>query len=412
MNSGAPADRSNEGDEPRDRTREVKEVDGKTWFRDLDEAVVETDRCVECSACIAACPSDSIGKADEDNRPTLVRMCTGCSRCWDFCPRAGLRYESLQQHLDEPHEPQYHGVRTPNPDVDGQDGGAVTELLIQQLESGEIDAAIVAGEHPEDRWRAEPKLATTPEELRRHAGSYYNQTMPFADLEGLVTESQEAGELPLDPDLAFVGTPCEVEGVKALQRYPWSQDATHQNITLTVALMCTRNFDYHRLRMKLEAERDVDLEEAEKMDVQSGEFVVTDTDGEELLRTPVEELDAAALKGCNECADFTGETADVTAGSIGTSDGWTTLVTRTERGREAFDTAADSLETTEDVDVERVRKVDSWNRGKAKETMPREFDPEGSVGVPLERHLESYSDTELEPQSLSRARVHMYEERC
>ena len=22
-------------------------------------------------------------------------MCTGCSLCWDFCPRGGLRYEAL-----------------------------------------------------------------------------------------------------------------------------------------------------------------------------------------------------------------------------------------------------------------------------------------------------------------------------
>jgi ferredoxin len=24
-----------------------------------------------------------------------VKMCTGCSLCWDFCPRGGLRYEAL-----------------------------------------------------------------------------------------------------------------------------------------------------------------------------------------------------------------------------------------------------------------------------------------------------------------------------
>ncbi|HSO56138.1 MAG TPA: 4Fe-4S binding protein, partial [Actinomycetes bacterium] len=77
----------------RDEMNGIEEAPGKLWFWELEEAVIDADRCVQCGACIAACPSDSIG-IGADGLPKLVKMCTGCSLCWDFCPRGGLRHEA------------------------------------------------------------------------------------------------------------------------------------------------------------------------------------------------------------------------------------------------------------------------------------------------------------------------------
>ena len=77
----------------RDEMNDIEEAPGKLWFWELEEAVIDADRCVQCGACIAACPSDSIG-IGADGLPKLVKMCTGCSLCWDFCPRGGLRHEA------------------------------------------------------------------------------------------------------------------------------------------------------------------------------------------------------------------------------------------------------------------------------------------------------------------------------
>ncbi|HKO84646.1 MAG TPA: 4Fe-4S binding protein, partial [Actinomycetota bacterium] len=77
----------------RDEMNGIEEAPGKLWFWELEAAVIDADRCVQCGACIAACPSDSIG-IGADGLPKLVKMCTGCSLCWDFCPRGGLRHEA------------------------------------------------------------------------------------------------------------------------------------------------------------------------------------------------------------------------------------------------------------------------------------------------------------------------------
>ena len=43
----------------------IEEAPGKVWFWDLEQAVIDADRCVQCGVCVAACPTDSIGIGDD-----------------------------------------------------------------------------------------------------------------------------------------------------------------------------------------------------------------------------------------------------------------------------------------------------------------------------------------------------------
>ena len=79
----------------REEMNGIAEPPGKVWFWELEAGVIHADRCIECGTCVAVCPSNSIGIDEDTNLPELVKMCTGCSLCWDFCPRGGLRYEAL-----------------------------------------------------------------------------------------------------------------------------------------------------------------------------------------------------------------------------------------------------------------------------------------------------------------------------
>lgn len=405
------------GEDPRESMNDVAEAPGKIWFRSLDEAVIEADRCIQCGSCVAACPSDSIGIDSEENRPTLVRMCTGCSSCWDYCPRSGLRYERVAEETTAKEglsEPELYSARARSPFQNaGQDGGVVTALLVALLEAGEIDGALVATEDESEPLRGVATLATTPEELCAAGGSIYNQVMSLGRLQEAIDDAGLE-----DPDIALVGTPCVIEGARAFDLY--NHDAA-SSISLTVALMCTRNFDHGRLTGALTA-RDVDPATVDKLDISDGTLYAFDSDGETLLKADVDEFEEAGLRGCDECADFIGKAADISAGSVGSPDGETTVVLRTEHGKELWERAqsvqnsqfddsrpiaTESLDETPALD-----SLASWNRRRAKHFLPREYDGEKPVGISLTEHRDAYEETDREPEPFNPARVHQYEEWC
>ncbi|NGM68194.1 4Fe-4S dicluster domain-containing protein [Natronolimnobius sp. AArcel1] len=397
------------GNDPREQLEDTADPPGKIWFRDLDEAVIEADRCVQCASCVAACPSDSIGIDAEEKRPTLVRMCTGCSRCWDFCPRSGLRYERVNSLLEDERgleEPELYAARASGETAAaGQDGGVVTALLASLLEAGEIDGAIVATESETEPLGGEAVLATSREELLAAGGSIYTQTMGLGQIDELLAEADLE---PSEADLAFVGTPCMIQGATALDRYGHEPA---DPIALTIALMCTRSFEQERLHSQIES-FGVDPAAVEKIDIADGALSAFDTDGETLLETDVSEFDAAGLRGCDECTDFVGAGADISAGNVGSEDGYSTLVVRTEAGKDAWNIAEDGLESHAIDRPAAHERITDWNDRRAQSIMPRAYDPAGSVGISYDEHREVYDETDREPQPLNPARVHQYEEWC
>ncbi|PCR91188.1 Coenzyme F420 hydrogenase/dehydrogenase, beta subunit C-terminal domain [Natrinema ejinorense] len=398
------------GADPREQDRDVAEAPGKIWFRDLDEAVIEADRCIQCASCVAACPSDSIGIDEDEGRPTLVKMCTGCSRCWDFCPRSGLRYE---RHLELAREerglaqPATYAARATGDAAEaGQDGGVVTALLAALIEGGELDGAVVARERDDDPLRGEAFLATSREDLLEAGGSIYNQTMGLGQIETLLADAAIGTD---DPDLALVGTPCMIQGATALDRY---DHAPADPIALTVALMCTRSFEHRRLVSRLES-FGVDPDAVDTLDISDGRLRAVDGNGETLLESDVDAFDAAGLRGCDECADFVGGAADISVGNVGSEDGYTTAIVRTETGEAAWNRAvAGGLETTAIDRPAALEKLADWNRRRAESILPREYDPDDSIGISYEHHRAAYDGTDREPKPLNPARVHQYEEWC
>jgi len=103
--------------------------------------------------------------------------------------------------------------------------------------------------------------------------------------------------------------------------------------------MCTKNFNYERLMgEQLVEQRGIDLDDVGKMDVLDGKMMVYDRNGGLIVDGDVEEFHGAALKGCDECADFTGYCADLTVGSVGSSDEYSSVIVRTEHGLDAWGT--------------------------------------------------------------------------
>jgi len=388
----------------RGEMNDIETPDEKTWFMELDEAVIDDGRCIQCGTCVASCPSDSIGIGD-DGLPELVKMCTGCSLCWDFCPRGGLRYERQwkitggDDNVSGAGDPitEFSARVTEEWRENAQDGGLVTSVLIHLLEAGEIDGALIATEADDEPWKAESFLATTREEIVANAGSIYNQTMALGNL----NLDQWAPKLPDRPpeeiSLALVGTPCEIEGIRALQDFDWeygSQEAGVRAIEYTIALMCTKNFNYERLMgEQLQEKRGIDPEEIGKMDVLDGKMIVYGRDHELLLEEDIEQFHGAALKGCDECADFTGYCADLTVGSVGSSDEYSSVIVRTEQGLRAWEATEPDLEYHDLEDRGAVGGLQSWDKKKAFESLERPFDPDAPRFIDYTDHAEQYGTT-------------------
>ncbi len=390
----------------RSRMNDIEEPDDKTWFMELDEAVINEGRCIQCGTCVASCPSDSIG-IDDEGLPELVKMCTGCSLCWDFCPRGGLRYE--RQWKITGGDDNVKGAGDPITEFsakvsddwreNAQDGGVVTATLSKLLEDGEIDGALIATESDEEPWKAESLLATTHEELTENAGSFYNQTMALGNLD--LERWEHKLDVPLEEaSLALVGTPCEIEGIRALQDFEWEyggQEEGVRAIEYTIALMCTKNFNYYRLiGDKLAEERGIQPEDIGKMDVLYGKMMVYDHSGELLVEEDVENFHDAALKGCDECADFTGYCADMTVGSVGSIDEYSSVIVRTEQGLRAWERVAEELEYHDLEDRSAVGKLQGWDKKKAFESLQRPFDPDAPRFIDYTDHARHYG-TVLNP---------------
>ena len=385
----------------REMMNDIDEAPGKVWFWDLEQAVIDADRCVQCGVCVAACPTDSIG-IGEDDLPELVKMCTGCSLCWDFCPRGGLQYEATWKISGNGNGHRGNGIghveesytAKVDPAIEGvQDGGFVSALLISLLENDEIDGALLARESATERWKGEAFLATTPDEVRECAGSFYNQTLALGhvDFKGY--------DLPPNPRIAVVGTPCEIEGIKAMQARPWTWGTSQvEAITLTIALLCTKSFNYEKLMLEeIRDKRDVDLDTVGRVDIIRGKLIVQDLEGETIFEEPIRDFHGAALKGCDECADFMGHAADISVGSVGSADGYSSVLVRSEEGQAAFEHVKGSLLTRPLDKPQALDKLDALDKRVAFSSLKRVFDPDAPLFIDYEDHLNDYAGTDRAP---------------
>ncbi len=427
----------------REEINGVEEPPGKVWFWELEAGVIEADRCIQCGTCVAVCPSNSIGIDEDTLLPELVKMCTGCSLCWNFCPRGGLRYEALWPPSTALHEvgetsaeaSQPAGTTasltpapavtrsdssdtywkiTGGPPADGlgavlgayavraggrpegaQDGGVVSALLIAALAGGEIDGALVTrpSDDRDEPWKGVAHIATTAKEITEAAGSYYNQTMALAELD------LSGYDLPPSPRIAVVGTPCEIQGIRAMQSRRWPTGRHRIDaVVLTIALLCTKSFDYRGLILQLlRDDRGVEVERVSKVDVIRGRMIVEYRDGEVAVDEPVKNFHGAALKGCDECADFLGRSADLSVGSVGSMDGWSSVLVRTERGRRALDNARGRLDFRELDNLVALEKLDAFDKRIAFDSLRRPFDPDAPLFIDYADHVAAYEGSDRAP---------------
>ncbi len=296
---------------------------------------VKLGMCRNCGACVAACPTDAIEMID--GKINLKGKCIACGICYEQCQHMANNWDLAEKVFGR--KPKTDGIgiysesysaksRSPDVQAVGHDGGTITEILSVLLDVGYIDGAVVMG-IGDAPWLPWPMVARTRRDVMEGAGSKY---APGPALLGL----RDAVELYSCEQLAIVGLPCQIKAIRRMQTSEMAAPHGTDPIKLTIGLFCTKVFPYEEFYKRIvEDELNIGLGEVAKFDISKGNFIIY-RKSKPKREIAVESLGKYACEHCRVCLDFAAELADISIGSVGSPGGRTTVLLRTEVGKEAF----------------------------------------------------------------------------
>lgn len=319
-----------------------KEEEEVKVFKDLDKEVIKKDLCCACGACIAYCESQSFDVIELDEYTPKFKSeaneenCKECGLCYFICPQTGTLEDLLAQHLNIQDElgniTDILAAKTTREQVKkvGQDGGVVTTVLYYLFERNKIDAAVVS--KYDEELHPNPRIIFDKEELLETAGTRYSispQILPLKELYSIPPQIQEEKGL-YDIDqlrVAFVGTPCQVKAIRKMQTLNVKPAHTVKYI---ISLLCFENFNYSKLYNIIMQKKDIEPSDISKSFIKGNFFI--ETKGGEKAEVNIRDLNPAVRDHCKVCEDFTGSYSDISIGSTGAPEGYSILLTRTEKG--------------------------------------------------------------------------------
>jgi len=336
---------------------------------------VKTSDCIRCGACMTVCcnglsPALIKEAFDKKNVKKLMKLnadyCAGCCTCNFVCPARidlesyTLGYPMIEEEARKIEQKFLKGTADENIGVymdmysaksliDGQDGGVATALLVSGMEKGMFDAAIVIKRT--DGYWAEAVIAENVDEIMEAKGTKYIRVPMMSKLEELIAKGKRK--------IALVGTACQVRAARRIQ-----QILLHEYADLElsiIGLFCFECFEYEKLKEETARLLDVDLDRAEKTQIHKGKYIVR-VDGKD-HSAKVKELNNAVEPRCLFCPDFTAEYSDISVGSVGSDEGYSTVIVRSDIGKKLFD----SLDLAKGkVNKEEVTKLAILKKARAK----------------------------------------------
>ncbi|MCW3136517.1 MAG: Coenzyme F420 hydrogenase/dehydrogenase, beta subunit C-terminal domain [Canidatus Methanoxibalbensis ujae] len=319
-------------------------------FEDLKREVVDRGLCSRCGTCAAFCD-----KIDISDKPKFrYEHDTVCGLCYTICPRTFISMDHVERKIFERtrrDEEEYVGVfrkcyavrRSDMFEHNGQDGGAVTAILAYAIDKQIIDCAVVTT-CDEKKWRVSVKVAADYDALCASAGTKYSI---FPSVIG-VKEAIEHGY----SSIGFVGLPCQIQGLRIVQTTEQPYDINQDKIKLLIGLFCMENFSEEMLDF---IDKICPLENVRKFDIKGREMCIY---GKDVHRIPLSEIEHFVGEGCLVCTDFASELADISVGSVGSPDGFSTVIVRTEEGEKLVNGAIrDGYIEAEEIKEEGLREI-------------------------------------------------------
>lgn len=312
-------------------------------FQDLITEVQRAGFCGRCGGCLSFCSADNLGAltVDQDGTPCFAdeEKCLRCGICYMICPNTRDLDEELKKRTkwEAPIGSviDLASAQTTNPMVGERctDGGVVTSLLLYLLDNHMIDAALVS--RSDGPFHRAPLLATTGEEIISAAGSHYDESFHIGELGSYYsTYSPAMYELKRLREgfmnrVAMVGTPCQIHTVRKMQVL---KIIPSDVIKYYFGLFCMENFSFNDLQMgPLSKKYGFDLTQVVKVNVKEDFFVYLE-DGR-VIHIPFEDIDSIARPACLVCPDFSAEYSDISFGGLGSPEGYTTVLIRSEKGK-------------------------------------------------------------------------------
>ena len=232
--------------------------------------------------------------------------------------------------------------------IAGQDGGVATALLARGFELGMFDCALVV--RRVEGYNAKVFVAKNADETLTAKGTVYLRVNLTRKLRELAAEGKK--------NIAIVCTPCEAKAARKI-----IQTLSGVKVTI-IGLFCFEAFNRDKLKTEFQARLGVDLDKGEKTQIRHGKFTVT-VEGKE-YSCKVKDLDGAAEKICSFCTDFTSLQADISVGSTGSKQGFSTVLVRSAVGKELVD----KLDVTkEPVELLEIQRLASFKRQRAQKNL-------------------------------------------
>ena len=325
--------------------QELPEKDVKS-FNDLKQEVVAAGLCGRCGGCASFCSADDMNALEFDRQegPRLVaeENCVKCGICYLICPQI----KALDREVREKFGWQrpigiYRTItsaRTTEPKVSEvcTDGGVVTSVLRYALKKQLIQGALVSKKT--GPFTRQPFLATNPDELIEAAGTHFDDVQHLGEFGKdystycpTFQEIKRIGQLRLDR-IALVGTPCQIYTVRKMQVL---NIVPADSIVFTIGLFCMENFSFDSKAIEpLEKKLGVKIRDIAKLNIKD-DLILTTTSGR-VHHLLFEAVDEVVRPACMACPDFANDFADISVGGLGSPDGYTTTVIRTNIGQKFY----------------------------------------------------------------------------
>ncbi len=307
--------------------------------RDVDTPYGElSEDCISCGACALVCPTRSI--LERENIYPLSSADIN-----------GIEEKFLSGMIDND-----LGVNSVifagKSSIEGQDGGMATCILQRGVENGHLDAAIVALKNRS--LGANAAYVDETESILQAKGTKYVRVSMIAPL----IEALQKGKRRI----AVVGTPCQIRVVRKLQWQGFFDEKFPDAEIILIGLFCFESFEYTSLKGRIRELFGIDLDDAEKMQIARGKFIVT-VEGKEYF-CPVRVLRNAVRAGCPYCNDLINRLADISIGSIGSPDGYSTVIVRSTRGERLLEGAPFERKEINRDDIVKLASIKRKNADK------------------------------------------------